>query len=237
MNWTQTPLPYPHPCLEALRAAIASELDRPSVVHGADHVLRVAALADSLARAEGADRLVSGAAALLHDLCRAEAGGCHAHRAAERARALLVESGFPPEKVEAVVEAVRVHRFSAGLAAPTLEAQVLQDADRLDAIGAIGVLRAFAYGGEEGRWAYCPEDPFHRTDRPLADGTFTIDHFYRKLLVVAGSLGTATARRMARRRHAFLLAYLAELETELAEAAVVPGVEAQDARELLPAAR
>jgi uncharacterized protein len=115
--------------------------------HDFDHVLRVLALAERLARSEGADLEVVRAAALLHDVARGQEAD-HAQAGAELARRLL--AGQPAERVEAVAHAIAAHRFRTGPAPQTLEAQVLHDADKLDAIGAIGVARAFARGGHEG---------------------------------------------------------------------------------------
>jgi len=116
--------------------------------HDFDHVLRVLALAERIARAEGGDLEVVRAAALLHDIGRAEeeaTGGDHAAIGAARAREIL--AGHPPEKVEAVVTAIASHRFRSGPPPATPEARALFDADKLDAMGAIGVARAFARAG------------------------------------------------------------------------------------------
>ena len=117
-------------------------------VHDFDHVRRVLALAERLARAEGADVEIVRTAALLHDAARGQGdrlAADHAQAGAEIARRLL--AGHPPEKIEAVAHAIAAHRFRAGPSPQTLEAMVLHDADKLDAIGAIGVARAFAFGG------------------------------------------------------------------------------------------
>jgi putative nucleotidyltransferase with HDIG domain len=128
-------------------------------VHDFDHVLRVLALAERIGRAEGADLEIVRTAALLHDAGRegAEAQGLdHAAFAAARAREIL--TGQPREKVEAVAHAVAAHRFRAEPEPVTLEAQVLFDADKLDAIGAVGVARAFAYGGARGQRLWAPTE-------------------------------------------------------------------------------
>ena len=97
----------------------------------------------------------------------------------------------------------------------TLEAKVLQDADRLDAIGAIGIARCFATSADMKRPFYATDDPFCRTRDP-DDKQWGIDHFYKKLLRIADGLHTATARAMARDRAEFMRGYLAQLEREIA---------------------
>ena len=114
--------------------------------HDFDHVLRVTALAERIAAAEGADGAVVRTAALLHDIGESEGREDHHLRGAARARALL--QGQPEPFVEAVAHAIEAHRFRAEPAPTTLEAQVLSDADKLDAIGAIGVARAIRLRGQ-----------------------------------------------------------------------------------------
>jgi len=139
-------------------------------VHDFDHVLRVLSLARRIGQAEGADPEIVHAAALLHDIGRERAeatGRDHAEFAAERARDIL--AGAPPEKVEAVAHAVATHRFRTGPEPTTLEAQVLFDADKLDAIGAVGVARAFAYGGAHGQQLWAPRETVD-LDRWIREG-------------------------------------------------------------------
>jgi uncharacterized protein len=125
--------------------------------HDFDHVLRVATLAVKIAQAEGAEVEIVRAAALLHDIGLDNGRLGHEEVAAQRACEIL--AGQPREKVEAVAEAIRSHRFRSGPSPQTLEAKCLFDADKLDAIGAIGVGRAFAYSGAIGQrlWGQVPK--------------------------------------------------------------------------------
>src|SRR5512133_2972737 len=116
--------------------------------HDFDHVLRVLNLALRIGEAEGADLAVVRTAALLHDVAESQDREAHHLLGAQRARELLSEQ--PAGFVEAVAHAIASHRFRADPAPHTLEAQVLSDADKLDAIGAIGIGRAFAYAGAHG---------------------------------------------------------------------------------------
>ena len=188
-------------------------------VHDFDHVLRVLALAERIARAEGADLEIVRAAALLHDVGReqAEAQGVdHAEFAARRAREIL--AGQPPDKVEAVAQAIAAHRFRAGPTPATLEAQVLFDADKLDAIGAIGVARAFAYGGAHGQrlWAPLESVDLARWQTAGDDAEHTPVHeFVVKLSRLKERLFTPTGRAIAEERHAYMAAFYARLEAEV----------------------
>lgn len=186
--------------------------------HDFAHVLRVTANARSIGAAEGAVLEIVVPAALLHELFNHPKGHPEAHRSgeicAEHAAAVLAEERYPAAHAEAICAAIRVHPFSLGVAPTTLEGRVLQDADRLDAIGAIGVARCFATCAEMGRPFYRPEDPFCRAREP-DDKQWGVDHFYRKLLRIPEGLHTATARRMAEARARFLHDFLAQLEREI----------------------
>lgn len=178
-------------------------------VHGFDHVLRVLALAERIARAEGADEDVVRAAVLLHDIARSveddEASQQdHAALAAERARMIL--QGQSPERVEAVCQAIRSHRFRSGPPPQTLEARVLFDADKLDAMGAIGIARAFAYAGQRGQPLISqPNEARHSP----------VDEFRQKLALLRDRMTTATGRALAQERHAFMEAFFERLAAEL----------------------
>lgn len=186
--------------------------------HDFGHVRRVAASARAIAEAEGAEMDVVLPAALLHELSSLpkdhpdspHSGVLCAQRAADALR----KQGYPEARIEAVAYCIRVHPFSLGVVPQTLEAKALQDADRLDALGAIGVARCFAVGGTLSRPFYDPEDPFCRTREP-DDKRWTLDHFGRKLLRLPETLHTPTARAMARERVDFLKAFLAQMEREI----------------------
>jgi uncharacterized protein len=181
-------------------------------VHDFDHVLRVLALAERLARAEGADLEIVRAAALLHDAGRGQ-GVEHAAAGADLARRALADQ--PPDRVEAVAHAIAAHRFRRGPAPATLEARVVHDADKLDAIGAIGVARAFHYGGHWGQrlWAEVPPD-YEETPDTLGVHTPIHEYVY-KLARIKGRLLTDSGRRLAGERHAFMVAFFARLDREV----------------------
>lgn len=189
--------------------------------HDFDHVLRVHALALRIAQAEGADAEIVSAAALLHDVARVEAdrlGACHAEMGARQAREIL--RGHPPDKVEAVAAAIGSHRFRNAVEPPTLEARVLYDADKLDAIGAIGVARAYAIAGLRGQRLWSPWEEAARLDVGASDiynaGYTPVREFQVKLSRLKDSLYTPTARAIADSRHRYMADFFARLEKEVA---------------------
>jgi uncharacterized protein len=185
-------------------------------IHDFDHVLRVLALAERFAQSEGADMEIVRTATLLHDVARGQGDRMttdHAQAGAEFARHLL--AGYPPEQVEAVAYAIAAHRFRAGPVPETIEAKVLHDADKLDAIGAIGVARAFAYGGHEGQrlWAEVPPD-YAETQANRSEHT-PVHEYVMKLSKIKGRLLTGSARQLAEDRHAFMVAFFQRLDREV----------------------
>ncbi len=190
--------------------------------HDLEHVGRVVALARHIARAEGADEALVACAAWLHDVGRGaeDAGGQdHAVTGADLARQLLPGSGlFGPGEVEEVAEAIASHRFRSGPAPGTAVARCLFDADKLDALGAVGVGRAYMMAGEQGQ----------RLHTAVEDGTgprhvSEIDHsryspveeYTVKLRHLPGRMTTDEGRRLARRRAEFMAAFFEELEEEV----------------------
>ena len=208
---------------DALWARLSAEAEARAAdadpAHDFSHVLRVVASARTIAGAEGADVDVATSAALLHELFNHPKGHPESHLSgdvcASHAEALLAREGALPAFTADVCDAIRTHAFSRGLVPRALEGKVLQDADRLDAIGAIGVARCFATCASMKRPFYSPIDPFCRT-RPADDKLWGVDHFYTKLLKIPAQLHTATARAMAERRAATMQAFLDELAREAA---------------------
>jgi uncharacterized protein len=186
-------------------------------IHDFDHVLRVLVLAERLAEAEGADLEIVRAATLLHDVARVGESdritNDHALAGAEMVRSLL--AGHPPEKVQAVAHAVAAHRFRSGPSPQTVEARVLHDADKLDAIGAIGVARAFAYGGHEGQRIWGEVPPGYQESQDTRHEHTPVHEYHLKLVKIKGRLLTDSARLLAKERHAFMVAFYERLEREV----------------------
>jgi uncharacterized protein len=187
--------------------------------HDLTHIQRVWRNALAIAETEpDADTELMLAAVILHDCVAVEKDSPLRSQAsrlsAEHARALVAPLGWPPTRVDALAHAIATHSFSAGLKPETLEARIMQDADRLDAIGAIGVARCFYSGGRMQSGLYSPDDPA-AASRALDDRRFALDHFKAKLFqVLDGFLtpaGQAMAAERSRTMHAFVDTLLAEI--------------------------
>jgi uncharacterized protein len=186
--------------------------------HDFQHVLRVAANAELIARAEQVAVDVVVPAALLHELFNYPKNHPDSARSgevcAERALIVLRDQGWAADVAERVAACIRVHGFSRGIVPDNREAMVLQDADRLDAIGAIGIARCFATGAVMRQPFYEPVDPFCARREP-DDKQWSVDHFYRKLLHLPARMHTATARTMAEERGRYMDGFLAQLGREI----------------------
>ena len=173
--------------------------------HDFDHTMRVYRMATRLAVEEGADLETVQLAALLHDVDdrKLSPETCENHL---RAVTFLKENGANAEKIDRIVSIIAQISFSANKGAPTTpEGKCVQDADRLDALGAIGIGRTFAYGGSRGRRMYDPEKQ---------DSDATIQHFYDKLLLLKDRMNTPTGRRMAAEREQFMHSFLEQFYAE-----------------------
>ncbi len=204
--------------LERLRRLAEARCGGADPAHDFLHVIRVAENARRIGEAEGTEADIAVAAAYLHELFNHPKGHPEAHRSgevcAEHAKSALEMEGCPEECIEPICYAIRVHPFSLGIVPTTPEARVLQDADRLDAIGAIGAARCFATTATMGRPFYHPDDPFCRRREP-DDKRWAVDHFFRKLLRIPGRMNTATGRAIAEERVRFLSVFLVQLEREI----------------------
>ncbi|MEO1630929.1 MAG: HD domain-containing protein [Bacteroidota bacterium] len=199
-------------------AFLRAQPPAPDGGHGLGHIRRVVATVTHLADAEGARLDVVLPAAWLHD-CVAVAKDDPRRRqasrlAADTATAFLRDAGYPAEPLPAIAHAIAAHSFSAGIPPETLEAQVVQDADRLDALGAIGIARAWLVGGSLGLPLAHEDDPFAQ-HRPLDDRTYALDHYFVKLLRLTDTMQTNAGRAEASRRTAVMQAYLDQLREEM----------------------
>lgn len=190
------------------------------LAHGWEHVYRVYKLALYIAEQEGADPFIVALAALMHDLGRSVEASKELHHAdvsVMLASELLLAQGVSMDTQEAILHAIAAHSFSRGIEARTIEARVVRDADRLDSLGAIGILR-WAITGTLRRTSqthsYHPDDPFAE-HHELDDHRYMLDHFYSKLLKLGDTMGTETGRILAQRRTAFMHDYLNEMREEL----------------------
>lgn len=173
--------------------------------HDYHHTLRVWALARTIGEAEGADMAVVELAALLHDVDDHKLSPDTAENK-DRAAGFLRSQGVEEDRIKEILRIIDRISFSRNRLPPdTLEGKCVQDADRLDALGAIGVARTFAFGGSHGRAIHDPEGQ---------DRGSSIAHFYDKLLLLKDRMNTETGRRMALHRHEYLKNFLAEFLSE-----------------------
>ncbi len=185
--------------------------------HDLGHLRRVWANCQSIAQGD-ADMQVLEAAAFFHDLVNLPKSSPDRARAstlsAEAACAYLATTGFPEQKLAAVAHAIATHSFSAGIAPLTLEARILQDADRLEALGAIGIARMFHVAGSMGALLFDAEDPMAEA-RALDDRHFSLDHLETKLFTLPGLMQTQMGRRLAEERVAWMRAFRDRLLAEI----------------------
>ncbi len=181
------------------------------------HIYRVKQAALKIARYEGGDLFVVEMAALLHDLDDWKLGG---DEGAQRAKSWLTDQKAEPEYTRKILEVIsQVSYKGAGVETPvgSVEARIVQDADRLDAIGAIGIARTFAYGGNKNRLMYDPEvkPEMHQDFESYQKSTApTINHFYEKLLLLKDRMNTQIAIEMANERHRFMEEFLRQFYLE-----------------------
>jgi uncharacterized protein len=186
--------------------------------HDLSHLQRVWKNAAAICAEENGDAEVLLAAALLHDCVSVEKNSPQRAQAsrlsAEKASTILASLGWEEQKIRKVAHAIEAHSFSAGVAPETLEARILHDADRLDAIGMLGAARCFYVAGRMGCALYDPADP-KALDRPYDDTRYAIDHFQTKLLKLADGFQTTTGARFAQLRQERLRRFLDEFIDEI----------------------
>jgi uncharacterized protein len=210
----------PTELLHKTAAHIRNLLSGDSSGHDWWHIDRVRRNALLLARAEGADLLIVELAALLHDIADWKFHDGDELAGARTAREWLTACRAEASTIDHVCEIIASLSFK-GAGVPTemksLEGKCVQDGDRLDAIGAVGIARAFAFGGHFGRQMYDPEiqPELHQSFQAYkAKGGPTINHFYEKLLLLKDRMQTVTGRRLALQRHQFMEQFLIQFFTE-----------------------
>ncbi|EHR7164683.1 HD domain-containing protein [Vibrio parahaemolyticus] len=186
--------------------------------HDIEHVKRVVKTAKQLCDEENADIAIVLPAAYLHDCFTYPKD--HPNRkqssaiAAKKAIAYLESIQYPQHYHDAIAHAIEAHGFSANIRPNTLEAQIVQDADRLDALGAIGVTRCIQVSTHFNAQLYNDNDMFAK-ERELNDKQFTVDHFQTKLFKIVDTMNTESAKLEANKRKAFMQTYLKQLHDEV----------------------
>lgn len=188
--------------------------------HDWHHINRVWQLATQIAAREGADQQVVALGALVHDIADWKFHGGDDSVGPREAERLLTEEGASREIINQVVEIVRTISYKgAGVATAmkSLEGECVQDADRLDAIGAIGIARCFAYGGHAGRQIYDPNEPpvMHASAEAYkASKGHSLNHFYEKLFLLKARMNTDSGKQLGEQRHLFMENFVAQFIAE-----------------------
>jgi uncharacterized protein len=206
--------------LRRVRRSASQIFENARGSHDWEHTLRVHALCRRIGPREGADMLVLEAAAYLHDIGRADQDAshgalCHAVLGSQRAREIVTALPIEPVRRENIVHCVRAHRFRDDHAPATLEARVLFDADKLDAIGAVGVARAYLFAGELGARLHNP-DLAPEASRSYSRNDTGYREFVVKLSKIKDRILTSEGRRLAEERHTFMIAFFERFLEEYA---------------------
>ncbi|MFA6410041.1 MAG: HD domain-containing protein [Candidatus Buchananbacteria bacterium] len=191
--------------------------DDPS--HDFEHILRVLSNAENIAQEEKADMDILIPAVLFHDVVNYPKHSPEAEKASDESARLAKKilegiNDYPKEKIPKVEYAISVCSFSKGIVPTELEAKILQDADGLEATGAISIMRTFSSTGQMKRPFYSIKDPFCKNRKPNPT-EYALDLFYERLLIIKERCHTKKAKEIAERRSHFLLEFLKEFELEL----------------------
>lgn len=203
--------------LELLKKEVKSKMTGDSA-HDFEHIMRVYKNAERLCLKEKANSKLVLSAVLLHDIVSYPKSDKRSKlssiESAELSKKILKKYNFSKEETEIIADAIRDHSFSQNKKPKTIEGKILQDADRLDAIGAIGIARVFSVAGAENRPFYNKADPFC-THRDPDDQKWTMDHFYKKLLKLEALMNTKSGKIEAKKRTKILRNFLSDLKREI----------------------
>jgi len=189
--------------------------------HDLGHFRRVYKMAIRISEMDqvDADPLVLMAAAYFHDVVNppkdSDLRSQASRLAAEKTREILREMNFPPEKIDGVAHAVLAHSFSAAIPAETIEAKVIQDADRMESLGAMGVARNMYVSGRMGSSMFHPDDPMAESDREYEDSRYALDHYELKLFKLPEMMQTPAGQKIAQERVQYLREYQERLRQEI----------------------
>lgn len=204
---------------EQLESILLRQTDQSDASHGIHHARRVKMNAAEIAQREGAgDMRLLTAAAYLHDLVNVPKNSplraSASRQSAEASAPILKELGFADDEISAITHIITAHSFSANISPETLEAKILQDADRLEALGALGIARTFYVAGQLSSELFHGDDPFAE-QRPLDDARYAADHFQTKLLGLADTMQTTAGKEVAKERTQYMEGFLRQLAREI----------------------
>ena len=203
--------------LSSLKREVKKQLENDTS-HDFNHIMRVYKNAQEICKKEKVNKKLVLASVLLHDLVlypkSNKKSKNSSFESAKKAKIILKKYSLSQEEINIIFEAIRDHSFSQNKTPQSMEGKILQDADRLDAIGAIGIARVFATGGSLNRTFYNPQDPFC-TKRKPNDTIWTVDHFFKKLLKLESLMNTRSGKIEAKKRTKILKNFLDYLKEEI----------------------
>ena len=200
--------------IENLKKIAKSKLTKNDPGHDFEHVMRVYRNAERICKSENGNEKLILSAVLLHDIVKIKNRKDSALKSAKLSEKFLKENHFLDDEIIIISDAIKEHSFSKGKTPSTVEGKILQDADRLDAIGAIGLARVFSFSGSNNRPFYDPKDPFSE-NRVINDNKWTLDHFFQKLLTLEKKMNTKTGKTLAKKRTKILKNFLKEIKSEI----------------------
>ena len=204
--------------LEYLKKYVQRFYEKNDPAHDFAHIMRVYKNAEKICKTENANKKLVLAAVLLHDIIKKPNSDKRTNSAsdlsADKASSILKKLKFSENDIAIISEAIRNHSFTKNKISKNIEGKILQDADRLDAIGAIGIARVFSVSGAKKRQFYEPNDPFSRK-RKSNDKKWALDHFFKKLLLLENMMNTKTGKIEAKKRTRILENYLTALKKEI----------------------
>jgi uncharacterized protein len=204
---------------DKIKHKVKKLLEGRDPAHDFYHIKRVYKNAKIIGRHERPNMDILLPAVLLHDLVMHPKGSAKSSKSADEsadlAEDILQSYGYPQDEITQICYCIKMHSYSKKFVPASIEGKILQDADRLDALGAIGIARTFSVGGSENRKLYNANDPFYRTVREVDDIQWTLDHFQTKLLKLEYSMHTKMGKKMAQERTSFMLLFIRQLQKEI----------------------
>ncbi len=204
---------------DTIKRKVMRMLEGRDPAHDYQHIMRVYKNAKLIGQREDANMEILLPAVLLHDIVVYPKGSARSSRSptdsADLAENILQSYGYSQYKINRISYCIRAHSYSKRLVPTSLEGRILQDADRLDALGAIGIARTFSVSGSEKRMFYKADDPFCRSTREPDDSQWTLDHFQTKLLKLKDLMHTRTAKKIAQQRTKFMMLFIRQLQKEI----------------------
>ena len=204
--------------LAVLRNQVKTMMANNDPAHDFEHVLRVYVNAEKICVKEKVEKKLVLTATLLHDIVSFpktdKRSKTSSTKSAVKAKKILQKLNYSIDEIKIIIDAIESHSFSKNKKPTTIEGKILQDADRLDALGAIGIARTFAVAGAENRSFYNTNDPFC-SSRKADDKLWAVDHFFKKLLLLEAKMNTKSAKIEAKQRTKIIKKFLNDFKKEI----------------------